>query len=266
MSQRLNGRSALVTGGGGGLGAATALAMARAGASVAVVDIDGDLAASTVETVVGEGGRAIACACDVSDADQVRDAFSVATEAHGTVTAVFNNAGISGPLKVVPEIDVAEFDRCIAVNLRGVFLVAAEFLRGVRAAGIPGTLVSTSSIDAVFTEPESAVYSATKGAVISLTRTMALDHAKEGIRINCICPGHVLSPMTQPFYDAVPGAREQAESLHAMGRIGRPEEIASVVVFLSCEESSFITGIPLIVDGGMSLGAQILPQYNLTGA
>jgi NAD(P)-dependent dehydrogenase (short-subunit alcohol dehydrogenase family) len=266
MSQRLTGRSALVTGGGGGLGEATALAMAREGAAVSVVDIDGDLAVRTAETIVREGGQAIACACDVSDPGQVREAFAAAAEAHGTVTAVFNNAGISGPLKVASDIDVEEFDRCIAVNLRGVFLVAAEFLRGVRAASVPGTLVSTSSIDALFTEPESSVYSATKGAVISMTRTMALDHAKEGIRINCVCPGHVLSPMTQPFYDAVPGAREQAESLHAMGRIGRPEEIAAAVVFLSCDESSFITGIPLVVDGGMSLGAQILPQYDLSAS
>jgi NAD(P)-dependent dehydrogenase (short-subunit alcohol dehydrogenase family) len=266
MGQRLSGRSAIVTGGGGGLGEATAIAMANEGAGVAILDINGELAASTAETIVASGGRAIGVACDVSDPDQVHGAFVAATEAHGIPTALFNNAGITGPLKPVPDIPIEEFDQCIAVNFRGVFLVAAEFLRGARDAKLPAAMVSTSSIDAVFTEPESAVYSATKGAVISMTRTMALDHAREGIRVNCICPGHVLSPMTKPFYDASPGALQQAEQMHALGRIGRPDEIANAVVFLCSEDSSFITGTALIIDGGMSLGAQIVPNYDLAPA
>lgn len=264
MGDRLSGRSAVVTGGGGGLGAATAEAMAREGASVAILDINADLASQTAAGIVENGGKAIGVACDVSNPDQIRAAFDAATDRHGVPTALFNNAGITGPLGVAPDIPVEEAEQCIAVNFTGIFLVAAEFLRRVRGAGIaPATIVSTSSIDAVFTEPESVIYSATKGAVISMTRTMALDHAREGIRINCICPGHVLTPMTKPFYDASPGALEQAERMHALGRIGRPEEIASVVVFLSCEESSFITGIALIIDGGMSLGAQIVPDYQV---
>jgi NAD(P)-dependent dehydrogenase (short-subunit alcohol dehydrogenase family) len=266
MSQRLSGRSAVVTGGGGGLGEATAIKMAEEGAAVAILDIDGALAERTAATIVAAGGKAVGIACDVSDPGQVRKAFDVATEAHGIPTALFNNAGISGPLKQVPDIAIEEFDQCIAVNLRGVFLVAAAFLRGARDAQLSAAMVSTSSIDAVFTEPESAVYSATKGAVISMTRTMALDHARQGIRVNCICPGHVLSPMTKPFYDASPGALEQAEQMHALGRIGRPEEIADAVVFLCSEQSSFITGTAMIIDGGMSLGAQIVPNYDLTTA
>jgi NAD(P)-dependent dehydrogenase (short-subunit alcohol dehydrogenase family) len=238
--------------------------MAHEGAAVAILDIDGDLASSTAAEIVDIGGRAISAVCDVSDPEQVRAAFEAAANSHGVPTALFNNAGITGPLGHVPDIPVDEFDQCLAVNLRGVFLVAAEFLRRVRDAGVPGAIVSTSSIDAVFTEPESAVYSATKGAVISMTRTMALDHARERIRINCICPGHVLSPMTQPFYDASHGSLEQAERMHALGRIGRPDEIASAVVFLCSEESSFITGTALIIDGGMSLGAQVVPDYDVT--
>lgn len=264
MADRLIGRSAVVTGGGGGLGAATAHAMAQEGAAVAILDINGDLASRTAAEIVDAGGKAIPAACDVSDPEQVRAAFQAAADSHGPPTALFNNAGITGPLGQVPDIPVDEFDQCLAVNFRGVFLVAAEFLRRVRDAGVPAAIVSTSSIDAVFTEPESAVYSATKGAVISMTKTMALDHAREGIRINCICPGHVLSPMTQPFYDASPGALEQAERMHALGRIGRPDEIANAVVFLCSEESSFITGTALIIDGGMSLGAQVVPDYNVT--
>jgi NAD(P)-dependent dehydrogenase (short-subunit alcohol dehydrogenase family) len=263
MGDRLNGRSAVITGGGGGLGAATAEAMAGEGASVSILDIDGDLASQTAARIVDSGGSAVGVACDVSDPAQVRAAFEVATASHGVPTALFNNAGITGPLGLAPDIALEEAERCIAVNFTGVFLVAAEFLRRVRDAGAaPATIVSTSSIDALFTEPESAIYSATKGAIISMTKTMALDHARAGIRINCICPGHVLSPMTKPFYDASPGALEQAEHMHAIGRIGRPEEIADAVVFLSCNDSSFITGIALIIDGGMSLGAQIVPDYS----
>jgi NAD(P)-dependent dehydrogenase (short-subunit alcohol dehydrogenase family) len=263
MADRLAGRSAVVTGGGGGLGSAAARAMAREGAAVAVLDINAELAARTAAEIVADGGASIGVGCDVTDPGQVAEAFETATASHGVPTLLFNNAGITGPLGHVPDIPLAEFEQCVAVNFRGIFLVAGEFLRRVRAEGLPAAMVNTSSIDALFTEPESAVYSATKGAVISMTRTMALDHAREGIRINCICPGHVLSPMTQPFYDASPGALQQAERMHALGRIGRPEEIGDAVVFLCSDESSFITGTALIVDGGMSLGAQIVPDYDV---
>lgn len=265
MTDRLKSRSAVVTGGGGGLGGATARAMAREGAAVSILDLNPELAEHTAAEITAAGGTALPIGCDVSDPDQVTRAFETAAASHGVPTVLFNNAGITGPLGPVPDIPLTQFDQCLAVNFRGIFLVAAEFLRRVRAAGVPAAIVNTSSIDALFTEPESAVYSATKGAVISMTRTMALDHAREGIRINCICPGHVLSPMTQPFYDATPGALEQAERMHALGRIGRPEEIADAVVFLCSEQASFITGIPLVIDGGMSLGAQIVPEYDVAG-
>lgn len=237
--------------------------MAREGAAVTVLDIDENLANVTVEAIRAGGGRAIAARCDVSDADQVKAAFALACEAHGTPTVLFNNAGISGPLRPAPDIPLDEFDRCIAINLRGVFVVAAEFLRRVRQEKLPAAIVNTSSIDALFAEPESTPYSATKGAIIAMTRVMALDHAREGIRINCICPGHVLSPMTKPFYDAAPGAEEMAAQMHALGRIGQPEEIARTVVFLCSDDASFVTGVAMPVDGGMSIGAQIVPEYDI---
>lgn len=264
MSGRLAGRSALVTGAGGGIGLATAHAMAREGAGVAVVDIDGDLAAAAAAAIRAEGGRAVAVTCDVADPDQVGRAFAVATDAHGVPQALFNNAGIAGPMVSAPETPLDGWERTIAVNLTGVFLVAAEFIRRVRAAGLPGAMVNTSSIDAVYAEPYQAAYIASKGGVISLTRMMALDHGREGIRANCICPGHVLTPMTEPFYEPE-GALAQVADGHALGRIGRPDEIASTVVFLCSDESSFITGATIVVDGGMSIGGRLMPESGVYG-
>jgi NAD(P)-dependent dehydrogenase (short-subunit alcohol dehydrogenase family) len=263
---RLQGTSAIVTGGGSGMGAATALAMARDGAAVAVVDIVGAHAQATVDTIVAGGGRAIATVCDVSDVDQVRDAFDAATTAHGVPTALFNNAGISGTLVPAPETPIEEFDRCVAVNLRGVFIVAAEFVRGARAATRSASAVNTASINSFYVEPNAPAYCATKGAVVALTRAMALDHAREGIRINCVCPGQVLSPMTQPLYEAVPGGLEAAEQLHPLGRIGQPEDIASMVTYLCSDEASFITGAVFVVDGGLTIGTRVVSDSELYGA
>jgi NAD(P)-dependent dehydrogenase (short-subunit alcohol dehydrogenase family) len=251
---RLDGASAIVTGGGSGIGAATALEMAREGAAVAILDIAGMQAQATADRIVQGGGRAIAAACDVSDVDQVREAFDAATAAHGVPTALFNNAGISGPALPAPDTPIEEFDRCVAVNFRGVFIVAAEFVRRVRAAKLAAAAVNTASIDAFHVEPNVPTYCATKGAVIALTRAMALDHAGEGIRINCICPGLIETGMTRPFEATGPSSREAAEQVHPIGRIGRPEEIATTVTYLCSDEASFVTGASVVVDGGLTLG------------
>jgi NAD(P)-dependent dehydrogenase (short-subunit alcohol dehydrogenase family) len=266
MSERLAGKSAVVTGGGGGIGAEVARAMAREGAMVAIFDVDGGLAAAIADSIQGDGGKAVGTACDVSDPAQVAAAFDLAADAHGVPTVLFNNAGINGPLAPVPQTPLDEFDRCLAINLRGIFIVAAEFLRRVQREGVPATMVNTASVDALFAEPNAPAYIAAKGAIVALSRAMALDHAREGIRVNSICPGHVLTPMTKPFYDAEPGALEMAGNMHALGRIGAPEEIAAAVLFLASEEASFVTGSAMVVDGGMSIGAQIIPESDVYGS
>ena len=254
MAGKLEGRSAVVTGGGGGLGRATALEMAKEGAAVAVLDISASLAEAAAASVTEAGGRSIAVACDVSDPDAVHRAFELATQAHGVPRVLFNNAGIAGPLVPAPETPLEEFDRCVAINLRGVFIVAVEFIRRACSAGIPAAMVNTASADAIFAEAACPAYVATKGAVVAMTRAMALDHAREGIRINCVCPGHVLTPMTEPLYEPE-GTVEQVASMHALGRIGQPIEIARAVVFLCSDDASFVVGSAMMVDGGMTIGA-----------
>lgn len=265
MRDLLPDRSAVVTGAGGGIGRATAQRMAEEGAAVAVLDIDAGLAAETAGLITAAGGRAIHVACDVAVEADVARAFALATEAHGTPQVLFNNAGVAGPSVSTPQTPLAGWDHCIAVNLTGIFLVAAEFLRGCLERSLPGAMVCTSSVDAVFAEPYQAAYIASKGGVIALTRMIAVDHGKQGIRANSICPGHVLTPMTEPYYEPE-GALEQVSAGHALGRIGRPEEIASTVVFLCSDEASFITGATILVDGGMSAGAQLMPPSDAYGA
>jgi NAD(P)-dependent dehydrogenase (short-subunit alcohol dehydrogenase family) len=253
-------RTAVVTGGGGGIGAATAAAMARAGASVAVLDVSYELAQATAASIQTEGGRALAAACDVTSAEQVAAAFDMTAERFGVPNALFNNAGIAGPETSAPDTALDEFDRCVAVNLRGVFVCAAEFIRRLRSSNRPGTIVNTASVNAFYAEPQFPTYVATKGAVSALTRALALDHASEGIRVNCVCPGYVATPMTKPLFEVGGDAGADAVGkMHALGRIAQPREIADVVVFLCSDSASFIVGASVMVDGGMSIGTQVLP-------
>ena len=248
----LAGRVAVVTGGGGGIGTATALTFVREGAAVAVLDIDAEAAEATLSKVTQAGGRGCSRTCDVADEQSISDAFDFVEGTIGGPDVLFNNAGVLGPLGTVVDTSRADFDQCVAVNLRGVFLCAGEFIRRLRTSGKSGSVVNTASMNATYAEVGFPAYHATKGGVAALTRALALQHIAEGIRVNCVCPGAVDTAMGAP-----PGTdREAAARPYPIGRFARPEEIAEVVTFLCSERASFIVGAAVYADGGMTIGLQ----------
>jgi NAD(P)-dependent dehydrogenase (short-subunit alcohol dehydrogenase family) len=256
--ERLTGRTAIVTGGGSGIGRATSAALAREGAAVVVADRDVALAEETCVLIADRDGRVAAAVCDVSDELSVEAMFDVADN-FGPVNILVNNAGVGAGGDAV-NTTVEEWDTTLGVNLKGVWLCSREFLRRVLDAERPAVIVNTSSTNAFYAEPGSAAYTASKGGVSALTRSMALDYARQGVRINCVCPGIIDTPMTQPMLAAEPdpeATRRHWGSLHAIGRMGRPEEIAEAIVFLATDEAGFMAGSELVVDGGLSIGTRI---------
>ena len=171
-----------------GIGGATSLALSRAGAAVAVVDLAESSAEAIASEIQAAGGNAFSHGCNVSEPDEVFELFERVNDELGVVDILFNNAGIVGPEATAPETPIEEFDRCVSVNLRGVFICSAECIRRLQAAARSGTIVNTASINAVYAEPGFPAYVATKGGVAALTRAMALDHAREGIRSTASAP------------------------------------------------------------------------------
>lgn len=251
---RLKGRVVVITGAGSGIGRATAREFVREGALVVVADINLSSAQETVHEIEISGGKAVAVETDVSNADSVvrllRETLRISPEVH----ALVNNAAIQIN-KTVEETEVEEWDREIAVNLGGVFLCSKFFLPALRRT--KGCIVSMASVNGYFVEPGSAGYCASKAAIIGLTRAMAIDHGKDGIRVNCICPGYIDAGLAEGYFQAQPdpaAARVAAGRLHALWRIGTPEEVGKAAVFLVSDDASFITGASLAVDGGFGSG------------
>jgi len=245
----LSGKVAVVTGAGSGIGRASAERFAAEGASVVVVDIRGPKAEETVELIRRDGGSAEACQADVASAPDVERVIAFAVETFGGLDALFNNAGTLRPGTAV-DLSVDDWDLVMAVNVRSVFLGAKYAVPALAERG-GGTIVSTASVSGMGGDPGSVVYSASKAAVINLTRSLAVDHARQGIRVNCICPGAIDTPPVGRMLTD-PEARQRSERAHPLGRIGRPEEIAAAAVWLSSAESSFVTGQALVVDGGLT--------------
>lgn len=251
---RLDQRRALVTGGGSGIGEATAVALASRGAAVVVADLDETNGTRVARAIVDGGGSAVFLPLDVSDEMSCRDAADRAT-AEGPLHILVNNAGI-GHVGTVTTTTAGDLDRMYAVNVRGVFNMSRACI-GPMLEHRQGNIVNIASIGGIVGIRDRLAYCTTKFAVVGLTKSMALDHATEGVRVNCICPGRVETPFVsarlKEYPDPEAAYREMAAT-QAVGRMGRPDEIAAAVVYLVSDEAAFITGSALIIDGGWSAG------------
>ncbi|MFN8090565.1 MAG: glucose 1-dehydrogenase [Mycobacterium sp.] len=242
------GKVAFVTGAAAGMGAATARAFAEAGASVAVVDRDADAAARLVTELIDAGAAATAIGCDVSDEQQVKNAVNTTVFAYGRLDMAFNNAGIMLPPLGAAQETADAFDQLVAVNLRGVWASMKYELAQMRLQG-SGTIVNCSSLGGLVGGNGRSTYHATKHGVIGQTKSVALEYAPLGVRVNAVCPGTIDTPMVQRMVAG--GELDPHASLAAipMGRLGRADEIAAAVLWLCSDASSYVTGVALPVDG-----------------
>jgi NAD(P)-dependent dehydrogenase (short-subunit alcohol dehydrogenase family) len=251
MPGLLDGKSALITGGGGGIGRATALAFAREGARVAVADVAIEDARETVAQVNAAGGQAISLPGEVTRDTEVRAMIQAVLDAYGRLDCAFNNAGIAGwhveaAGKKTAEWSEEAFDRMIAVNLKGVWLCMRHELPQMQARG-GGAIVNTGSIAGLVGLPTSSAYVAAKHGVLGLTKTAALEYAEANIRVNAVCPGYIQTRMTEETM------RRRGEAILAQvpfHRMGKPEEIAEMVVWLCSDRASYVSGACYNVDGG----------------
>ena len=250
MGDRVAGKVCIVTGAGSGIGRATAIRLAEEGALVTCVDVNEEAVRATAEQI---GDAAFPVIADVSDDAQVRAYTDGTVERWGKLDVAFNNAGVNLPA-VFHEVSDEVIERTLGVNIKGV-------IYGCRAAiphmlrGGGGSIVNTGSVNSLVSEPYLSIYAASKGAILMLSRSIALDYAKENIRCNCLCPGWVDTPVNYAHAEMLGGLQhvyDTIDSFQPIGRPGEPREIANVVLFLASDESSFMTGSAVVADGAMT--------------
>ena len=248
---QLEKKRALITGAASGIGRASTLLFAREGASIVLADIDVEGGLSILKEIEKLGGKGQFVKCDVTRTDNCKNAVEQAVQAFGGLDILFNNAGIIVRQSVV-ELEESDWDRVMGVNVKSIYLMS-KFAIPVMCSGGGGSIINTSSGWGVVGGPQAAAYCASKGAVVLLTKSMAIDFGPDGVRVNCICPGDTDTSMLRDEAHQL-GQKEEQFMVDAadrpLGRVGTTEEIAKAALFLASEQSSFVTGTSLIVDGG----------------
>ena len=250
-AMRFEGKVVVVTGAGHGIGRATARRFAGEGAQVVVVDMNESGAAETVDLITAEGGTAQAMVADVSDEQAVAELGARIATAHGRVDVLHNNAGrLRGGS--VTDLSVDEWDLTFAVNVRSMFLVSRALIPLMLPNG--GAIVNTASTSGLVGEMGIPAYNSSKGAVVNLTRQLAADYTRQGIRVNCVCPGWIPTGFNDPVLEGMSDDEVDAmvQATVPMGRQGTPEEIAAAVTFLASDDATYVTGHALVVDGGLT--------------
>ena len=248
---------ALVMGGGAGTGRATVLAFAREGATVVIADVNEKGGRDTLALVEAQGGSGLFVLADMGKTDDVIAVVEQTKDAFGALHMVSNNAALGAPNKPVTDLTEEEWDRCMGVTLRGVWLCMKYQLPLIEASG-GGAIVNVASVSGLRGDTFQSAYSAAKGGVLSLSKTVAVEYARRGIRVNTVCPGGINSGGMTFYLKKMPEMHEKVLNAHAMGRLAEPEEIADAVVYLCSERASFITGHDLVVDGGLMVRSNVL--------
>lgn len=244
---KLDGKAAIITGAGSGIGKAAALLFAREGARVVCADVTGAESATASEI----GASAIAIRADVAKSADVQAMVATAMSEFGRLDVAFNNAGIEGPQAPTADYDEADFDKVISINLKGVFLGMKYEIPAMLQSG-GGAIINTSSVAGLVGFPNIVAYCASKGAVVQMSKTAALEYAAQGIRVNAICPGVIWTPMVARFAGGTEAGREAMDQMEPVGRLGRPEEVAALALYLASDDAKFVTGTALPIDGGLT--------------
>jgi NAD(P)-dependent dehydrogenase (short-subunit alcohol dehydrogenase family) len=249
----LAGKVAFVTGAASGIGRATALAFAHAGASVTVADISEQGVQETASMIEDLGARALPVRCDVTSSEDVHAALARTVAPFGRLDAAFNNAGVEQPVTPTADITEDEWDRIVAINLRGVFLCMKHQIPLLLQHG-GGAIVNTSSGAGVVGITGQAAYTAAKHGVVGLTKSAALDYARSGVRINAVCPGIIATEMMDRFTGGTTEGRDRVIAQEPIGRMGTAEEIAAAVLWLCSDAAAFVVGHAMVIDGGQTVG------------
>jgi NAD(P)-dependent dehydrogenase (short-subunit alcohol dehydrogenase family) len=248
---------ALVMGGGAGTGRATVLAFAREGATVVIADVNEKGGRDTLALVEAQGGSGLFVLADMGKANDVIAVIEQTRDSYGALHMVSNNAALGAPNKPVTDLTEEEWDRCMGVTLRGVWLCMKYQLPLIEASG-GGAIVNVASVSALRGDTFQSAYSAAKGGVLSLSKSVAVEYARRGVRVNTVCPGGIDSGGMAFYLKKMPDMHEKVLNAHAMGRLAEPEEIADAVVYLCSERASFITGHDLVVDGGLMVRSNVI--------